>query len=85
MSKFESNNQNEILIPVFLNNDVAAIIEKIPEVSLEYDNINDLILKSLIKFIGDLNGEIKINAINKAINEKLITKEMGDFLLNGNK
>ena len=74
----------DIIIPVKINETTAKIIEMVPNVTDRFSSLNELIKISLITFFkNNISVKIKKAAIQKAIENGLLTKKQGEALLNG--
>ena len=72
--------QNEIIFPIRLSRIIGLILQEIPELTLEYDNLTELFKKAIIYFFHnkiseELRGKAIIQAIEKGkISENLVNQ-----------
>lgn len=66
----------EVIIPIRMDETTAKIIETVPEVTNDFDGLDDLFRKALVEYFkSEISAEIKIKAIKLANKKGLISNE----------
>jgi len=69
--------QNEIIFPVRLSRIIGLILQEIPELTLEYDNLTDLFKEAIIDFFHNkISKELRREAVLQAIEKGKISKSL---------
>ncbi len=74
--------QNEIIFPVRLSRIIGLILQEIPELTLEYDNLTELIKKAIIYFFHNkISDELRRKAVIQAVERGKISKNLVNQIL----
>lgn len=69
--------QNEIIFPVRLSRIIGLILQEIPELTLEYDNLTELFKEAIIYFFHNkISEELRREAVLQAIDKGKISKNV---------
>jgi hypothetical protein len=73
--------QNEIIFPIRVNRIIGLILQEIPELTLEYDNLADLFKEAIVfffrtKFPEDLRRKAVLQAIEKGNISENVVKQI---------
>ena len=74
--------ENEIIFPIHLNRTIGNILQEIPELSLEYQDLKDLFKKAIINFFqNEISYDLRNEAIKQAIEKGKISEALGEQIL----
>lgn len=69
--------QNEIIFPVRLSRIIGLILQEIPELTLEYDNLTELFKEAIVYFFHNkISEELRREAVLQAIDKGKISKNV---------
>jgi len=69
--------QNEIIFPVRLSRIIGLILQEIPELTLEYDNLTELFKEAIVYFFHNkISEELRREAVLQAIEKGKISKNI---------
>lgn len=69
--------QNEIIFPVRLSRIIGLILQEIPELTLEYDNLTELFKEAIVYFFHNkISEELRRKAVLQAIEKGKISKNI---------
>ncbi|MFX1340037.1 MAG: hypothetical protein ACFFDK_15610 [Promethearchaeota archaeon] len=70
-------NQNEIVFPIHLNRIIGLILQEIPNLTLEYDNLTKLFKEAIIFFFHNkISEELRREAVFQAIEKGKISQNL---------
>jgi len=70
-------NQNEIVFPIHLNRIIGLILQEIPRLTLEYDNLTELFKEAIIfYFHNKISEELRRQAVYQAIEKGKISENV---------
>ena len=74
--------QNEIIFPVRLSRIIGLILQEIPELTLEYDNLTELFKEAIIDFFHNkISKELRKEAVLQAIEKGNISENLANQIL----
>jgi len=74
--------ENEIIFPIYFDRTIGKILEEIPDLSNNYNNLTDLFKKAIIYYFKKgLTHNLKSEAIKQAVEKGKISKALGNQLL----
>jgi len=69
--------QNEIIFPVRLSRIIGLILQEIPELTLEYENLTELFKKAIIYFFhNNISEDLRREAVYQAIEKGKISENL---------
>ena len=76
-SIIELKDQNEIIIPVRLSRMIGLTLQEIPELTLEFDNLSELIKKAIVFFLrNNISDELRKEAVFQAVEKGKISENL---------
>ena len=73
---------SEIIFPIHLNRTIGTILQEIPELSVEYNDLTDLFKKAIIYFFqNQISYDLKSEAIEQVIEKGKISESLGKQIL----
>jgi hypothetical protein len=74
--------KNEIIFPIHLNRTIGNILQEIPELSSEFQDLKELFRKAIIYYFrNEISQELRNEAIKQAIEKGKISENLGEQLL----
>jgi len=74
--------QNEIIFPVRLSRIIGLILQEIPELTLEYDNLTELFKEAIVYFFHNkISKELRKEAVLQAIEKGKISEKLANQIL----
>lgn len=74
--------QNEIIFPVRLSRIIGLILQEIPDLTLEYDNLTELFKEAIIYFFHNkISKELRKEAVLQAIEKGKISENLANQIL----
>ena len=73
--------QNEIIFPFRMNRTIGLILQEIPELTSEYNNLTDMIKEAILFFFRNkISDEIRKKAFNQAVKKGKIPKNLVNLI-----
>ena len=81
-TKIIDGEDSEIIFPLHLNRTIGTILQEIPELSVEYNDLTDLFKKAIINFFQkEISYDLRSEAIKLAIEKGKISEALGEQIL----